>query len=79
MSRNVERALAQMPHVELHRLPSSSPHLNVVERLWKLLRQQATHNQLYDDVAALQAARRKHLDWLQVHLAHVRSLIGAEA
>lgn len=46
----VERALAQVLHVQLYRLPSDSPQLNTVERLWKLLRHRATHNQLFDDV-----------------------------
>lgn len=73
----VEKVLAQVPHVHLYRLPSYSPQLNPVERLWKLLRRRATHNQLFDDVDQLHRVLRKHLDWLQVPREPVRSVLGA--
>jgi hypothetical protein len=47
----VTDVLAQHPHLELSRLPSYSPQLNVVERLWKALRRRATRNRLFDGVA----------------------------
>lgn len=53
--RGVEAALAKVPHVELYRLPSYSPHLNVAERLWKLLRRRATHDRLFLAVEKLHA------------------------
>ena len=76
--KRVEAALATVLHVQLYRLPSYSPHLNVVERLWKLLRQRATHNRLFDSVEELLRTVRKHLDWLQIDRSPVRSLIGAQ-
>lgn len=71
----IEKALAQVPHVQLYRLPSYSPQLNAVERLWMLLRHRATHTRLFDHVAQLHAVLRKHLDWLQVHREPVRSVL----
>ena len=44
----IQRALAEHPQLELKRLPSYSPQLNVIERFWKLLRRRATHNRLFD-------------------------------
>ena len=47
----VDEALADNPHLEFYRLPSSSPRLNPVERFWKLLRRRGTHNRLFDSLA----------------------------
>jgi DDE superfamily endonuclease len=52
----VKAALARHPHLELYRLPSYSPQLNVIERLWKVLRTAATHNRLFAHVHALAGA-----------------------
>jgi transposase len=39
--------------IELVWLPTYSPHLNLIERLWRLLRSQITRNQFYDHLKAL--------------------------
>ena len=49
----IKQALADYPQLELKRLPSYSPQLNVIERFWKLLRRRATHNRLFDTLADL--------------------------
>ena len=67
--------LAQHPHLELYRLPSYSPQLNVVERLWKVLRRRATHNRLFDGVAQLRRALRASLGYFQTLRARILSLI----
>ena len=54
----ISRALAEHPHLMLYRLPSYSPHLNVIERLWRVLRRRATHNRLFETMAALRRALR---------------------
>ena len=41
----ISRVLAEHPHLALYRLPSYSPHLNVIERLWRVVRRRATHTQ----------------------------------
>ncbi|MCU0687845.1 MAG: transposase [Polyangiaceae bacterium] len=49
-------ALARHPHLELYWLPSYSPQLNVIERVWKVLRAEVTHNRLFAHVQALAGA-----------------------
>lgn len=72
----IDEALAANPHLELYRLPSYSPQLNVIERLWKLLRRRATHNRLFDTLADLRRSIRNSLRYLQTVRSRVRSLIA---
>ena len=71
----VEEALADNPHLELYRLPSYSPNLNVIERFWKKLRRRATHNRLFDTVADLKASVRASLCYFQTLRGKVLTLI----
>ena len=74
----IRRALAEHPHLELKRLPSYSPQLNVIERFWKLLRRRATHNRLFDTLADLKRSIRASLCYFQtVRGASRRSLPSA--
>ena len=43
----ITKALKEFPHLELYRLPSYSPQLQVIERFWRVLRRRATHNRLF--------------------------------
>ena len=43
----VEHVWEVSPHLRLYRLPSYSPQLNVIERVWRGLRRRATHNRLF--------------------------------
>jgi transposase len=61
----VTKALADHPHLELKRLPSYSPQLNVIERFWKLLRRRATHNRLLNTLADLRRSLRASLSYFQ--------------
>jgi transposase len=72
----IDEALAEHPHLEFYRLPSYSPQLNVIERLWKLLRRRATHNRLFDTMADLKRSLRASLCYYQTMRGRVRSLIG---
>jgi transposase len=72
----VRQALADNPHLELKRLPSYSPQLNVIERFWKLLRRRATHNRLFDTVADLKRSIRNSLRYFQTVRRRIRSLIA---
>jgi transposase len=67
--------LTQHPHLKLYRLPSYSPQLNVIERLWKLLRRRATHNRLFEKVADLRCSLRANLRALQAMPKRMMSLI----
>lgn len=73
----ISRVLAEHPHLVLYRLPSYSPHLNVIERLWRVLRRRATHNRLFDTMAALRRALRASLCYYQTVRRKVLSLIQA--
>ncbi len=70
----VKQALADNPHLELKRLPSYSPQLNVIERFWKLLRRRATHNRLFDTLADLRRSIRNSLRYFQTVRSRIRSL-----
>jgi hypothetical protein len=71
----VRAALAENPHLELKRLPSYSPQLNPIERLWKPLRRRATHNRLFDTLADLRRSIRSSLSYFQTMRARVRTLL----
>ena len=71
----VKDALAEFPHLELYRLPPYSPKLNVIERLWKVLRRRSTHNRLFDALADLKASLRNSIRYFQTVRSRVRSLI----
>jgi hypothetical protein len=65
----------ELSHLELYRLPSDSPQLQVLERFWRVLRRRATHNRLFLTLAQRKRALRN--SWCDYHtLKHrVRSLI----
>jgi transposase len=73
----VQQVLDDNPHLQLYRLPSYSPQLNVIERLWKKLRRRATHNRLFETVAELKHALRGSLCYFQTLRHHVLSMIEA--
>jgi hypothetical protein len=54
----IDEALAESPHLEFYRLPSSSPHLKVIERFWRRLRRRATHNRLFKGLGDLKRSLR---------------------
>jgi transposase len=70
----VKKALADNPHLRLKRLPSYSPQLNPIERLWKKLRRRATHNRLFDRLKDLKKSLRASLCYFQTMRRKVRSL-----
>jgi hypothetical protein len=71
----IEAALTANPHLELYRLPSYSPSLNVVERFWKKLRRRASHNRLFDTIVDLRRSVRNSLRYFQTVRAKLRSLV----
>ncbi len=68
-------ALAENPHLERKRLPSYSPQLNPIERLWKLLRRRATHNRLFDTLADLRQSIRSSLSYFQTMRVRVKTML----
>jgi transposase len=71
----IKEALADNPHLELKRLPSYSPKLNLIERFWKVLRRRATHNRLFDTLADLKQSTRTSLRYFQTVRTRVLTLI----
>jgi hypothetical protein len=57
----ITNALNQLPQLQLYRLPSDSPQLQVMERFWKVLRRRATHTRLLPTQAQLKQALRINL------------------
>lgn len=72
----IDEVLVANPHLELKRLPSYSPQLNVIERFWKLLRRRATHNRLFDTIADLRRSIRNSLSYFQTVRSRIQSLIA---
>jgi hypothetical protein len=74
---------ALQPFLDQHRhrlqlvfLPTYSPHLNLIERLWKLMRAQVTNNQFFDSLTDLSQAV---VEWLtKLSFAQFCSLIGID-
>lgn len=62
--------------LEVMALPTYSPKLNLIERLWKHLRRKVTHNHLFDDITDLVTAVQKFLTDLDSHRTEVLSVIG---
>jgi transposase len=72
----VARALAAHPHLELYRLPSYSPQLNVIERFGKLLRRRATHNRLFETLGDLRVSLRNSLSYFHTVRRRIETLIA---
>ena len=71
----ITEVLSLHPHLHLYRLPSYSPQLNLVERFWRVLRRRATHNRLFESMAALKTALRASLCYFHTLRHKVLSLI----
>jgi hypothetical protein len=71
----ITEVLAAHPHLRLYRLPSYSPQLNCIERLWRVLRRRATHNRLFITMAELRTALRATLGYLHTMRHKVLSLL----
>jgi DDE superfamily endonuclease len=71
----IAQVLAAHPHLQLYRLPSYSPQLNLVERLWRVLRRRATHNRLFGTMAELRTALRASLGYFHTMRHKVLSLL----
>jgi len=63
-------------HIELVYLPTYSPHLNLIERLWRLMRSNVTRNRFHDSLTAVAEAAVLWLDSLP--FAQFCSLMGID-
>lgn len=60
-------------------LPSYSPHLNLIERLWKQVRHKVTHNHLFESIEATVRAVHRYVYYLKWKPSEVISIIGNTA
>ena len=67
--------LTAYPHLQLYRLPSYSPQLNLIERFWRVLRRRATHNRLFLSMREVRTARRASFCYFSTLRHKVLSLI----
>ena len=74
-SKDLGSVLAAHPQLQLYRLPSYSPQLNLIERLWRVLRRRATHNRLFVTMAELRTALRASFCYFSTMRHKVLSLI----
>ena len=74
----VTAALAANPHLRFKRLPSYSPHLNPIERLWRALRRRATHNRRFDTLTDLKKSIRASLCYFQTMRQRVKTLLQSK-
>jgi transposase len=71
----IAAVLAAHPQLPLSRLPSSSPHLNLIERFWRVLRRRATHNRLFETRAEVRTALRASFCYCHTMRHKVLSLV----
>ena len=74
----IDAALRDNPHLRFKRLPSYSPQLNPIERLWKALRRRATHNRLFDRLADLKRSIRASLCYYQTMRQRVATMLQSK-
>ena len=68
--------LKHQDRLELVFLPTYSPNLNLIERLWKFMRGQVTNNQFFEDLPALAQAV---VDWFEkLSFSQFCSLMGVD-
>ena len=72
----VVQALAKQLGITLLYLPSYSPNLNLIERLWKFIKHHALYSRSHPTFAQFQAAIQEVLDGLSTtHAENLKSLM----
>lgn len=71
----VRRVLATSKNLELVKLPKRSPHLNPIEKLWKQIKRNRTHNRYFENIGELKSAVIGGLRCFQRNKEQVKSLM----
>ena len=70
------KALAEKKSIELLYLPPYSPNLNLIERVWKLVKSKCLRNKYHEDIGSFQGAIDEFLDSLSGDNRHLlKSLV----
>jgi transposase len=73
---NLVRCLAEELNIELLFLPPYSPNLNLIERLWKLVKNECLYSKYYENFALFQNAIQTFLTTMnQTHQKKLQSLL----
>lgn len=72
------KALAEELNIELLYLPSYSPNLNLIERLWKFIRKQCLNSKYYESYDLFHAAIRSCLSEIGAgaHASELKTLLS---
>jgi transposase len=69
------QALAAQLGITLLYLPSYSPNLNLIERLWKYFRKEVLYNRYYEHFAEFKAACQGFFEGIDKHVTALRRLL----
>lgn len=73
---NKVKSIADLKSIELLYLPPYSPNLNLIERVWKLVKSKCLRNKYHEDIGSFQGAIDEFLDSLSGSNRHLlRSLV----
>jgi hypothetical protein len=72
----INEARAEGPHREFYRLPSYSPHRNVIERFGRMVRRRATPNRLFEGLGDWKRSLRASLCDFPTVRGRIKSLVA---
>ena len=74
-SQDVRDYLETAPRIQLVFLPTYSPELNLIERLWKFFKKKVLYNQYYEDLKSFRQASIHFFSHIEEHEDELRSLM----
>ena len=75
-SKEVREYLRGAPRIRLVFLPTYSPELNLIERLWKFFKKKVLYNKYYEDLKRFRQACIHFFNHIDEHTDELRSLLG---
>ena len=74
-SQHVQEFISKNPRIQFKYLPPYSPNLNLIERLWKFLKQKVTHNQYYEKFSEFKQKIDEFFDNMNHYRKELESLM----
>lgn len=75
-ARQVRCWLKEHPELIINRLPAYAPNLNLIERLWRFIKEQLVHNRYYEEYKTFRAHTFRLLNKVHDFATALRSLIS---